>query len=155
MISKRDRVSKLEGKTMSGNIKNTIKLLLLATAIQVGSLHSVSADAGFERVTSSDELRMHIVGKQLSQNNTVLTINADYTFNGMYGGRETSGSWTWNAEYSTFCLFVKRPYERFNCRIIERSVDGNTAVNFRRHPIQRVPSAFFNNIPIFSASLTN
>lgn len=124
------------------------------TIVQGAStLPAIAKQAAYQRIESSAALRDSLVGRPLSQNGEAIVLNADGSFGGTFRGRNYHGSWNWNAEYSTICIFSKVPIERYNCSIIE--VDPQSQrVDFRRHPVQRVPSDFFNYMPIFSSNFS-
>jgi len=125
----------------------------LAVVQSASSLPASARQAAYQRINNVTEFRDSLVDKPLMLDGEAIVLGADGSFNGMFQGRNFYGNWNWNAEYSTICLFSKAPIERYNCSIVEINARLQE-VKFRRHPVQRVPSSFFNYMPIFSSSFT-
>ena len=132
----------------------TQKVIGIVSALSIvqgfAGLPANAKQSAFQRIESSAEFRDSLVGRPLMLNGEAIVLNEDGSFGGVFRGRNYRGNWNWNADYSTICLFSSVPIERYNCSIVEVNVHSHQ-VNFRRHPVQRVASDFFNHMPIFTS----
>ena len=132
----------------------TQKVFAIVAALSIvqgiSGLTANAKQSAFQRIESVTDFRNSLVGRPLLLNGEAIVLNDNGTFGGVFRGRNYHGNWNWNAEYSTICLFSKAPIERYNCSIVEVDVRSQQ-VNFRRHPVQRVASDFFNHMPIFTS----
>ena len=102
-------------------------LAFLALAV-CHSVQLASAADSNERITTEQEFRDVLVGKRTSNQHGYSVLHEDGSMTGEFGGRELTGTWTWEGEYLCRSGKLGKQKIRPDCRVVIVSGDKLTVI---------------------------
>ena len=89
-----------------------------------------AAESGKKAIETEQEFRDVVVERRLSSKHGYSMVHEDGTLSGEFGGKEMTGTWSWDGKY--FCRTAKLGKKKFplNCQTVTVSGDK---VTFRRN----------------------
>lgn len=99
-------------------------VLVAASALTLGMGTAQPAQADFAVVSSENEFRALVDGRELRRFAVRLQVNDDGTISGTGFGRQVTGDWGWQGRYFCRTLEWGSGGDPDNCQLVLR--DGNT-----------------------------
>ena len=98
----------------------------VALTLSAWSGAASAANSGKKKIETEQEFRDVIVEKRLSNKHGYSVVHEDGTLSGEFGGKEVTGTWSWDGKY--FCRTAKVGSKNFplNCQTITVSGDKVT-----------------------------
>ena len=90
----------------------------VALAVSAWSGAASAASSGKKKIETEEEFREVIVEKRLSSEYGYSMVHEDGTLSGDFGGKELTGTWSWDGKY--FCRTARLGSKKFplNCQTV-------------------------------------